>query len=104
MHTFHTQCIDTSFHVFENLYVFENGNILIQGDHALVHLSRGLDEPLPVLPGLRILVGQVGVVSLPQVPEPRAVRTVGAVDRVHDGVDGNVRAGCSQPPPVAVDG
>ena len=103
MHALHAEGVHAPLHVLEDLDVPEDADVLFEGDHTLVVAGVGLDEPLPVLPGLGVLVGQVAVVGLAHVAEPGAVGTVRAVDGVHVRVDSDLGAGGRQPLPVRVD-
>ena len=83
VHALHAEGVDTTLHVLEDLDVVEDGDVLLQGDHAHILPGLPLDEPVPVLPGLGVLLGQVTVVGPAQVPQPGPVGAVRPVDCVH---------------------
>ena len=63
VHALHAQGVDTPLHVLEDLDVLEDADVLLEGDHALIDTGLCLNEPPPVLPGLRVHISQMRIIS-----------------------------------------
>jgi len=83
MHALHAERVDTTFHVLQDFYPFEDGDVLLQRNHALIHGRLLLDEHLPVLPGLGVDLSEVGVVSFAEVVQPGPISAVRTINGIH---------------------